>query len=68
MDSIVTEELGKLIVIAFIALPPIWFIVKKAGFNPWLSFIVFIPPTGIGILMIALFLGFKEWPNKHGAQ
>ena len=68
MDIILTEEIGKLIAIAILALPPLWVIFKKAGFNPWLSLMAVIPPAGVGIIIIALFLGFKSWPNNSGAQ
>jgi len=68
MDIILAEEIGKLIAIAILTLPPLWLILKKAGFNPWLSFMAIIPPAGVGIIIVALFLGFKDWPNNKGTQ
>jgi uncharacterized membrane protein YhaH (DUF805 family) len=37
---------------------PTWFICKKAGFSPWLSFILIIP---FGGLVLLYFLAFAEW-------
>ena len=45
------------IVIGFI---PFWFICKKAGFSPFLSFLNFVP-FGLGTLVLVYLLAFAEW-------
>ena len=47
-----------LIVIAIIIVP-CWFILKKAGFTPWLSLLCLIP--SIGLLVLLYVLAFAEW-------
>jgi glycopeptide antibiotics resistance protein len=37
---------------------PFWFILKKAGFSPWLSLINIIP---FGTLVLLYILAFGEW-------
>lgn len=37
---------------------PFWFILKKAGFSPWLSFINIVP---LGTLILLYVLAFAEW-------
>jgi len=37
---------------------PFWFICKKAGFSPWLSFLNIIP---FGNLILMYVLAFAEW-------
>jgi ABC-type transport system involved in cytochrome c biogenesis permease subunit len=46
-----------LIALAVIVLP-FWFILKKAGFSPWLSFINIIP---FGTLILLYVLAFADW-------
>jgi hypothetical protein len=41
-----------------IVIVPFWFILKKAGFSPWLSLINIIP---LGTLFLYYFLAFAEW-------
>ena len=44
---------------------PFWKIVGKAGFNPWLSLLTFIPLVNI----IALFVfAFVKWPVESRSQ
>ncbi|HEX3550992.1 MAG TPA: hypothetical protein VHT53_11480 [Candidatus Elarobacter sp.] len=38
-------------------------ILKRAGFNPWLSLLVLIP--GVGQLIIMIILVFTEWPVQR---
>ncbi|HEV3141472.1 MAG TPA: hypothetical protein VGY57_13190 [Vicinamibacterales bacterium] len=38
-------------------------ILKRAGFNPWLSLLVLIP--GLGQLIILIILVFTEWPVQR---
>ena len=37
---------------------PFWFILKKAGFSPWLSLIYIVP---FGNLFLYYFLAFSNW-------
>lgn len=41
-----------------IMIVPFWFICKKAGFSPWLSFLNAVP---LGNLILIYILGFAEW-------
>jgi uncharacterized membrane protein YhaH (DUF805 family) len=38
---------------------PLWFICKKAGFSPWLSFLCLIPT--VGMLVLLYVLAFADW-------
>lgn len=67
MEQMIADEIVRLIVAAIIFIPPLWEIFKKAGFSPWGSLLVLIPPFGVGALVVALFLGYKEWPNGKEA-
>lgn len=42
-----------------IVMVPFWFILKKAGFTPWLSLVCLIP--SLGILVLLYILAFAEW-------
>ena len=52
------EAIGFLI-LALIVMFPLWRIFKRAGFNPALSLLVFVP--WIGILVVTAILAFGEW-------
>ncbi|MGA3264285.1 MAG: hypothetical protein ABSC47_09595 [Terracidiphilus sp.] len=41
-----------------IVIVPFWFICKKAGFSPWLSFLNIIP---MGNLVLIYVLAFSDW-------
>jgi hypothetical protein len=41
---------------------PTWFICKKAGFSPWLAFIVIIPFGGLVLLYVLAFADWKVVP------
>ena len=41
-----------------IIIVPFWFICKKAGFSPWLSFLNLVP---LGNLILVYVLAFAEW-------
>ena len=47
-----------LIVGLAIIIVPCWFICKKAGFSPWLSFLNVIP---LGNLILLYVLAFSDW-------
>jgi hypothetical protein len=48
------------VVIGFI---PFWFICKKAGFSPYLSFLNLVP-FGMGTVVLLYLLAFSEWNMK----
>jgi ABC-type transport system involved in cytochrome c biogenesis permease subunit len=47
-----------MVVIMTAIIVPFWFILKKAGFSPWLSFINIVP---FGTLILLYVLAFAEW-------
>jgi hypothetical protein len=44
---------------------PFWFICKKAGFSPWLSFLNIVP---VGNLVLIYILAFAEWKVVPAVQ
>jgi hypothetical protein len=50
--------IGYVIVVALIMIP-CWFILKKAGFSPWLSLLCIVP--SLGTLVLLYVLAFSEW-------
>lgn len=53
-----------LLVIAFVifgVILPFWQIFKKAGFSPWLSFLMLIPLANLCALY---YLAFARWPGN----
>ncbi len=49
-----------IIVIAIaILMVPFWFILKKAGFSPWLALLCIVP--SLGTLVLLYVLAFAEW-------
>lgn len=42
-----------------IVMVPFWFILKKAGFSPWLSLVCLIP--SLGVLVLLYLLAFAAW-------
>ena len=48
-----------IIVTIAIVMIPCWFILKKAGFSPWLSLLCLIP--SLGTLVLLYVLAFAEW-------
>jgi hypothetical protein len=47
-----------IVVCLVIVIVPFWFILKKAGFSPWLSLLYVVP---FGNLFLYYFLAFAEW-------
>jgi ABC-type transport system involved in cytochrome c biogenesis permease subunit len=47
-----------ILVCLLIILIPFWFILKKAGFSPWLTLINILP---LGTLILLYVLAFAEW-------
>jgi hypothetical protein len=47
-----------LVAIALVMVP-CWFILKKAGFSPWLSLLCILP--SLGTLILLYVLAFAEW-------
>ncbi|MGP8270563.1 MAG: hypothetical protein ACLQLH_10890 [Terracidiphilus sp.] len=50
--------IGYLIAVAVLMIP-CWFILKKAGFTPWLSLLCIVP--SLGTLVLLYVLAFAEW-------
>jgi len=46
------------VVLLAIVIVPFWFILKKAGFSPWLSLLNIVP---LGTLILLYVLAFAEW-------
>jgi len=54
-----------ILVILAVTILPFWFILKKAGFSPWLSLLNFVP---LGTLILLYILAFAEWKVVPAAQ
>jgi hypothetical protein len=50
--------IGYLVVVAILMIP-CWFILKKAGFSPWLSLLCIVP--SLGTLVLLYVLAFAQW-------
>jgi hypothetical protein len=52
------------LLIFFVILVGIYYlIIKKTGYNPWMSLLILIP--GLGGLIIIIMLAFTEWPVQR---
>jgi hypothetical protein len=49
-----------------IVMVPCWFILKKAGFSPWLSLLCIFPTLGTVIVLYVL--AFAEWKTRPTPQ
>ena len=47
------------LVVIVIVMVPCWFILKKAGFTPWLALLCVIP--SLGTLVLLYMLAFADW-------
>jgi hypothetical protein len=45
-----------------IVMVPCWFILKKAGFTPWLSLLCIFP--SLGTLIVLYIVAFAEWKTR----
>lgn len=61
MDSGFIQNIYQAVLIGMILIVPVWKIYKKAGLNPALSFILFIPL--IGMFIVYVILSFSDWPE-----
>ena len=50
--------IGYIVVVALIMVP-CWFILKKAGFSPWLALMCIVP--SLGTLVLLYVLAFAQW-------
>ena len=50
--------IGYVVVVALVMVP-CWFILKKAGFSPWLSLLCIVP--SLGTLVLLYILAFADW-------
>ena len=48
-----------ILVAIVVVMVPCWFILKKAGFTPWLSLLCIFP--SLGVLVLLYVLAFAEW-------
>lgn len=51
---------GWFLLSAAIVIYPLWRIFSRAGLNPALSLLIFLP--GLGWFVVAFILGFARWP------
>ena len=57
--AVILPLMGLLVIVCLaIVLIPYWFICKKAGFSPWLTFLNVIP---FGNLVLIYVLAFAQW-------
>jgi uncharacterized membrane protein YhaH (DUF805 family) len=54
------------LVIIAIIMVPCWFILKKAGFTPWLCLLCLIPSIGLVVLLYVL--AFADWKVAPAPQ
>lgn len=57
--------IGYVVVVALVMVP-CWFILKKAGFSPWLSLLCIVP--SLGTLVLLYILAFADWKVVAAAQ
>jgi hypothetical protein len=54
-------EIFQVFIVGLLIFPPVYFIYKKAGFNPVWSVLVFLP--GFGLLLVFMQLALLPWPS-----
>ena len=58
--AIIIPLVGIIILVSIaIVMVPCWFILKKAGFTPWLALLCIFP--SLGTLVLLYILAFAEW-------
>jgi len=57
--------IGYLIAVLLFAIPS-WFILKKAGFSPWLALLCIVPTLGTVVLLFIL--AFADWKVVPSSQ
>jgi hypothetical protein len=57
--------IGYIVVVALVMVP-CWFILKKAGFSPWLSLLCIVP--SLGTLVLLYILAFADWKVMPSPQ
>lgn len=63
MDTNIASDLIQGFIAALVVIIPLWKIHEKAGFNPYLSLIVFVP--WLGLVFSPLILAFAPWPTLN---
>ncbi len=63
MEALLSDLEGHLL-LGLLLILPAWKICGKAGFNPLLSLLVFVPY--LGYLALSLILAFAAWPMAQG--
>jgi hypothetical protein len=51
------------LIVSVVKIIPYWKVFAKAGFSPWLSFLMIVP---VADLVLLYYLGFSEWPALRG--
>ncbi len=49
------------LIVAIIAIVPIWQICKRVGHSPWLSLLMLVPLVN---LIFIYYLAFSQWPSQ----
>jgi hypothetical protein len=58
--ALIVPIIGIIVLVSIaIVMVPCWFILKKAGFTPWLSLLCIFP--SLGTLVLLYILAFAEW-------
>jgi hypothetical protein len=52
------------LILAAIAVVPMWRICKRVGHPPWLSLLTLIPLVNLGFIY---YLGFSQWPSEKSS-
>lgn len=63
--QLIVEELILLSVAGAVFGVPLWKIFAKSGFSPWWTLLLFIPPFGVGPVLVMIFLAFRKWPETE---
>jgi hypothetical protein len=53
--------------LAVVVVVPYWVIYKKAGFAPWLSFLMVVPVVNVVVLYFVAFSSWQRRPNVYSA-
>jgi hypothetical protein len=46
--------------VAILLVAPVWLIIRRIGFSPWLSLLVLVPLVN---LVMLYYIAFAEWPE-----
>lgn len=66
MDILLVNTLSSNLLAALLLIVPLWRVFSRAGLNPALSLLVFIPVAGL--MAVLLVLALARWPTTEGAR